>query len=132
MFTKPFIIECDASSFGIGAVVMQDDHPIAFESQNLNKREGLKSTYEKEMLVIIHTLDKNRQYLLGSKFLIRIDHNSLQYLFRQKTLSTEKQKWIEKIFAFDMDILHIKGKDNILVNALSRKNEEITTYAVSL
>jgi hypothetical protein len=118
-FTKPFIVECDASGIGIGAVLMQDGHPIAFESRKLNKREELKSTYNKEMLAIMHALAKWRQYLLGSKFSIRIDHNSLQYLLRQKTLSTEQQKWMEKLSTFDMEIIPKKGKDNVVVDALS-------------
>lgn len=89
-FSKPFVIECDASGFGIGAVLMQDGHPIAFESKKLNKREYLQSTYNKEMLSIMHALTKWRQYLLGSKFLIRTDCNSLQHLLQQKTLTTEQ------------------------------------------
>jgi hypothetical protein len=89
-FSKPFIIECDASGFGIGAILMQDGHPIAFESIKLNKKECLQSTYNKEMLSIMHALTKWQQYLLGSKFLIRTDHNSLQYLLQQKTLTTEQ------------------------------------------
>jgi hypothetical protein len=91
-FSKPFVIECDASSFGIRAVLMQDGHPITFESSKLNKKECLQSTYNKEMLSIMHALTKWRQYLLGSKFLICIDHNSLQYLLQQKTLTTEQHK----------------------------------------
>ena len=86
-FSKPFIIECDAFGFGIGAVSMQEGHPISFESRKINKREHLKSTYNKEMLAIMHALAKWRQYLLGSKFSIQTDHNSLQYLLQQKTLS---------------------------------------------
>ena len=110
---------------------MQEGHPIAFESRKLNKREILKSTYDKDMLAIIHALTKWRQYLLGSKILIRTDHNSLQYLLQQKTLSIEQHKWIEKIATFDMEILHKRGKENIVANALSRK-DEVHTYAISI
>ena len=70
--------------------------------------------------------------MLGSKFLIRTDHNSLQHLLQQNMLTTEQQKWIEKISTFDMDILHKNGKDNVVVDALSRKDEEVQVYAVSI
>ena len=111
---------------------MQEGHPIAIETQKLNKRESLKSTYDKEMHVIIHALAKWRQYLLGNKSLIRIDHNSLQYLLQQKTLSTKQQKWIEKFAKFDIEILHKRGKDNVVVDSLSRKDEEVKAYAISV
>ena len=52
-FSKPFVIECDDSGYGLEAVLMQDEHPIAFESWKLNKQEKLKSTYDKEMLEIM-------------------------------------------------------------------------------
>jgi hypothetical protein len=68
---------------------------------------------------IMHALTKWFQYLLGSKFLIHTDHNSLQDLLQQKTLSTKQQKWIEKIYTFDMEILHKRGKENIVVDDLS-------------
>lgn len=95
-FSKPFVIECDASGFGRGAILMQGGHPITFESRELNKQQRLKFTYNKEILAIMHTLAKWRYYLLGSKFLIRTYHNSLQYLLQKKTLSIEQQKWMKK------------------------------------
>ena len=60
-FTKPFVVDCDASGFGKEETLMQEIHPISFKSRNLNKRESLKSTYDKEMLAIIHVLTKWRQ-----------------------------------------------------------------------
>ena len=57
-FSKPFIIECDASGFGIGAILMQDGHPIAFETMKLNQTKCLQSTYNKEMFSIMHALTK--------------------------------------------------------------------------
>ena len=57
-FSKPFVIECDASGYGLGTVLMQYEHLIAFESRKLNKREQLKSTYDKEILEIMLALVK--------------------------------------------------------------------------
>ena len=111
---------------------MQEGHPNPFESIMLNKRECLQSTYNKEMLAIMHVLTKWRQYLLGSKFLIRTDHNSLQHLLQQNMLMTEQQKWIENISTVNMDILHKRGKNNVVVDALSRKDEEVQVYVVSM
>ena len=111
---------------------MQEGRPITFESRKLNKREYLQSTYNKEMRAIMHALTKWCQYLLGSKFLIRIDHNSLQHLLQQKMLMTKHKKWIEKICTFDMEILHKNGKDNVVFDALSRKNEGVQVYDVSM
>ena len=70
-FTKTIIFECDASGTGLGIVLMQDKYPIAFESWKLKPSEQTKSTYDKEMLAIIHALVKWKQYLFGAEFLVR-------------------------------------------------------------
>ena len=59
-FTQPFVLECDASGEGIGAVLMQGGHPIAFESRKLLPHKRLYSIYDKEMLAIMHALAKFR------------------------------------------------------------------------
>ena len=64
--------------------------------------------------------------------MIRTYHNSLQYLLQQETLSTEQHKWIEKIATFDMEILHKWGRENVVVDALSWKDEEFKAYAISI
>ena len=64
--------------------------------------------------------------------MIHTDHNNLQLLLQQKTLTTKQHKWIEKISTFDMEILHKKGKYNVVVDAISRKDEEVQVYSISM
>jgi hypothetical protein len=73
------------------------------------------------MLAIMHALTKFRQYLVGNKFMVKTDHNSLKYFLEQKDLSERQQKWVTKVQAFDFDIEYVKGKKNIVANALSRR-----------
>jgi hypothetical protein len=120
-FGIPFTLECDASGEGIGAVLMQNRHPLAYESRKLRGPELLYSIYDKEMLAIMHALAKFRQYLVGARFVVKSDHNSLKYLLEQKDLNERQQKWVSKIQAYDFDIEFIKGKNNAVVNALSRR-----------
>jgi hypothetical protein len=100
-FSRLFVLECDTSGVGIGAILMQGGHPIVFKSRKLNKSERLYSIYDKEMLAIMHALTKFRQYLVGSRFVVKTDHNSLKYFLDQKDLGERHQKWVSKIQAFD-------------------------------
>jgi len=75
-FSKQFVVETDASDQGIGAVLMQDNHPIAYLSKPLRPRNQALSVYEKECLAILHAIEKWRSYLQHQQFLIRTDHKS--------------------------------------------------------
>ena len=117
-FMQPFVLECDALGEGIGVVLMQGGHPIAYESWKLLPHEKLYLIYDKEMLAIMHALEKFRQYLVGNRFRVRIDHNSLRSFLEQKQLQERQQKWVSKIQAYDFDINYVKGKNNVVADAL--------------
>ena len=120
-FGLPFTLECDASGEGIGAVLMQNRHPLAYESWKLRGPKLLYNIYDKEMLAIMHALAKFRKYLVGARFVVKSDHNSLKYLLEQKDLNERQQKWVRRIQAYEFDIEFVKGKKNIVADTLSRR-----------
>ena len=85
-FTQSFVLECDASEIGIGVVLMQSGHPIAFESRKLREYERHYCIYDKEMLAIMHTLTKFQQYMVGNRFKVKTDHNNMKFLMQKKEL----------------------------------------------
>jgi hypothetical protein len=124
-FTKTFIVECDASGNGIGAILMQEGRPLAFESRPLKGKDLPKPIYEKEMMEILHALKKWCPYLIGRHFKVKIDHDSLKYFLEQRLSSKEQQKWVTKILGYDFEIVYKKGKQNVVADALSRKDEDV-------
>jgi hypothetical protein len=98
---------------------MQEGRPLAFTSKKLYKINLGKSIYEKEILAILHAMDLWHPYLLGKRFQIKIDHQSLKYFLEQHISSPEEQKWVNKLFGYDYEIIYKKGKDNVVVDALS-------------
>lgn len=119
-FTKPFVVETDASGVGIGAVLSQGDRPIAFISKAFSSKGRVKSVYERELLAIVFAVTKWRHYLTGHKFTIRTDQKSLKHLLEQRAVSVEQQKWTSKLLGLNYSIEYIPEKDNRVADALSR------------
>lgn len=87
-FSMPFVLETDASKFGIGAMLMQNGSPIAYLSKAITPKHLGWSAYEKELMVVVYAVTKWRHYLLGNKVLIKTDHHSLKYLLDQRVTIT--------------------------------------------
>lgn len=130
-FSKEFIVETDASSGGIGAVLVQDSRPIAFYSQGLSERNKALSVYERELLALVSAVQKWRPYLLGRHFVIKTDHHSLKYLLEQRITTPSQQKWLVKLLGYDYTTDYKKGKENIVADALSRMEEAISLCSIS-
>ncbi|KAF7841818.1 Transposon Ty3-G Gag-Pol polyprotein [Senna tora] len=131
-FNKTFEIECDASGIGIGAVLVQEKRPIAYFSEKLNGAQLRYSTYDKELYALVRALDVWQCYLLLKEFVIHTDHESLKHLKGQGKLNKRHATWVEFIEAFPYVICYKQGKENIVVDALSRRYALITTLTSKL
>lgn len=122
-FSKEFVIECDASGTGIGAILMQDKKPVAYFSKALGIRNLSKSAYEKELMAVVLAIQHWRPYLLGRKFVVSTDQRSLKQLMQQKIVTAEQQNWAAKLMGYDFEIIYKQGKLNKGADALSRVHE---------
>ena len=93
---------------------------ICYDSRKLNEHELNCVTHDMELASIVHALKMWRHYLLGRIFLLMTDHSGMRYLFDQPKLNSRKSRWMDLLSEFDFKIKHIKGKENRVVDALSR------------
>lgn len=121
-FNLPFIVETDASDGGIGAVLSQEGHPIAYLSKSLGPRSKGLSTYEKECMAILLAVEHWRSYLQHQEFMILTDHHSLTHLSYQRLHTPWQQKAFTKLLGLQYRIVYRKGSANSAADALSRKD----------
>lgn len=119
-FNKTFVITTDASDIALGAVLSQDNHPIAYASRTLSSTEQKYNTTEKELLGILWAITQFRPYVYGRKFTLRTDHKALIWLTKLKEPNQKLTRWKLKLQDYDYTIEHVKGKDNFVADALSR------------
>ncbi|XP_015953413.1 uncharacterized protein LOC107477848 [Arachis duranensis] len=119
-FELPFELETDASGIGIGAILKQGKHRIAYFSKKLSATMQQQSAYVREFYAIIEAVAKFRHYLLGRHFIILSDQQSLKALVDQTLHTPKQQKWLHKLLGFDFEIQYKPGRENVAADALSR------------
>ncbi|GBG84036.1 hypothetical protein CBR_g37913 [Chara braunii] len=132
---KPFIMTTDASQYGIGAVLAQQEgkklRPIEYMSKNMSSKKLAKSTYERELYALYKALVHCRHFLLGRFFYLRTDHQTLKWIKTQPAHSDALKRWIEVIDQYDFKLEYLKGEYNKVADALSRKADLVSEFGVS-
>nr|GFA00075.1 putative reverse transcriptase domain-containing protein [Tanacetum cinerariifolium] len=121
---EDFIVHCDASNKGLGAVLMQREKVISYASRQLKIHEKNYTTHDLELGAVVFALMIWRHYLYGTKCTVFTDHKSLQHTLDQKELNMGQRRWLELLIDYDCDIHYHPGKANVVADALSRKERE--------
>ncbi|GJV14819.1 putative reverse transcriptase domain-containing protein, partial [Tanacetum coccineum] len=116
-----FMVYCDASIKGLGAVLMQRMKVIAYASRQLKIHEKNYTTHDLELGAVVFALKIWRYYLYSTKCVVFTDHKSLQHILDQKDLNMRQRQWIELLSDYDCEIRYHSGKANVVADALSRK-----------
>lgn len=130
-FSRQFTVKTDACATGIGAVLSQEGHPVAYYNKALSVANQQLSIYEKEFLAVIMAVDKWRQYLNRGLFIIKTDHQSLAHLNDQALTTDLQRKAMHKLVGLEFKIQYKKGVDNGAADTLSRVGHLLTTQIVS-
>ncbi|MGL5500526.1 MAG: reverse transcriptase/ribonuclease H family protein, partial [Plesiomonas shigelloides] len=118
-FAKPFEVVCDASCVGIGAVLLQDGHPIAYESRKLSSAEVNYTTSEQELLAVVHAMRTWRCYLEGVECTVVTDHCPNSFFQSMATLNRRQARWSEILSGFRFRWQYRPGRTNV-ADPLSR------------
>ena len=122
--TDTFVLDTDASHHSIGAVLSQiqygQEKVICYGSFVLTPEQRKYCVTRKELLAVVRFTRQFRHYLLGRKFLLRTDHNSLTWLLRFKYIEGQLARWLEELSQFDMTVIHRPGIKHGNADGMSR------------
>nr|GEW01573.1 retrotransposon protein, putative, Ty3-gypsy subclass [Tanacetum cinerariifolium] len=116
-----FVVYCDASRKGLGAVLMQIEKVIAYASRQLKIHKKNYTTHDLQVGAVVFALKMWRHYLYDIKCVVFTDHKSLQHILAQKELNMRQHRWLELLSDYDYEICYHPRKANMVVDDLSRK-----------
>ena len=116
---RPFEVICDACGIGLGAVLLQDGRPIAFEGKRMSPAEQNYHVGEQELLAVVHSLELWRCYLDGIEFTVVTDHSPNTFFDSKKLLSPRQARWAERLSCFQFTWEYRPGRVNV-TDPLSR------------
>lgn len=111
-YQKTFMLKTDTSQYGLGVVLMQDKHSIAYYSTTLGKRASNKPIYEKELTAIVFAVLKWKHYLLWRQLIEKTDQRSMKHFLEQRVANGNYQKWLINLMEFDIAIEYCPGRSN--------------------
>ncbi|GJT30385.1 putative reverse transcriptase domain-containing protein [Tanacetum coccineum] len=119
--SKNFVVYCNASHKGLGAVLMQKEKVIAYTSRQLKVHLKNYTNHDLELGALVFALKMWIHYLYGTKCIVFTDHKILQHILDQKELNMRQRRWLELLSDYDCEIRYHSGKANVVADALSRK-----------
>ena len=103
-FDLPFVTETDASGYGRGAILLEEENPVAFLSKAFSSRNMGMSICGKELLALVLAITKCRHHLAGNYFIIKTNHKFLKFLLEQRLTTTVQHKCLTKLLGLDYEI----------------------------
>ena len=126
--SKTSIIQSDASKKGLGAVLLQDNKPVIYASRALTETEQHYSNIERELLSVVFALERFHHYIYGYTATVQTDHKPLVSVWKKSIVcnSPRLQRLLLRLSQYDVNIEYLKGKDNVIADALSRVSPQLT------
>jgi hypothetical protein len=133
---RPFVMHTDCSDYALGGTLLQEFmgemHPVAFHSRKLNPAERNYSVHESELLAIHDCVRLWSHYIGGTSTIVQTDHRSLEHFFNQPKLSGRQARWMETLQQHNVNIVYIKGENNVVADALSRRPDHLQVNTMAL
>ena len=120
--TKPVVVQSDASKYGLGAVLLQDNQPLAYASRALSSAETRYANIEKELLAAVFAVERFHQYTFGPAVTLQTDHKPLVNIVDKQLADAPRrlQSLLMRLQRYDVHLEYVPGPQLVLPDTLSR------------